>query len=416
MAVGWWPTYLAVRGPKPLQLAPVVAHVCGMLAGYGVVVLIALMSRSPMLERDVGADVLARWHGRGGRLVVTGAVLHAYAAVLSWGQSRGESLPLAFWHVARLPWLMSATVATVLLVVVAAMSARFARSRVSYEKWHAIHLVTYVAVALSFMHQLAGPDLAGHRIVQVMWALLYTQVFALLLRHRVMTPLRQAGRHRMRVAAVVPEGPGVVSIVVEGQHLEELRVKSGQFFRWRFLTPDLWATAHPFSLSAAPTTTRLRLTVKALGQGSTRLQQLPVGTWVVTEGPYGAMTKARRTRDDVLLIAGGVGITPMRALFETIPLSRSQDLALIYRARTADDLLFREELDEIAWRRGARVHYLLGDRPDCLTASSLTLLVPNLARRDVYMCGPPKMTEAVRVALHAAGLSDDFIHEERFAF
>jgi ferredoxin-NADP reductase len=231
-----------------------------------------------------------------------------------------------------------------------------------------------------------------------------------------MTPLRQAARHRMRVAAVVPEGPGVVSIEVEGQHLEELRVKSGQFFRWRFLTPDLWATAHPFSLSAAPTTTRLRLTVKALGQGSMRLQELAVGTWVVTEGPYGAMTKARRTRDDVLLIAGGVGITPMRALFETIPLSRSQDLTLIYRARTADDLLFREELDEIAWRRGAHVRYLLGERPDCLTASSLRLLVPNLARRDVYMCGPPKMTEAVRVALHEAGLSDDFIHEERFAF
>ena len=416
MAVGWWPLYLAVWNSGTVQLAPLVAHVCGMLAGYGVVVLLALMSRSPMLEREVGADALARWHGRGGRLVVTAVVVHAYGAVLSWAESRDESLPFAFWHVARLPWLMGATVGTILLVVVAVMSVRSARSRLSYEKWHAIHLLTYVAVALSFMHQLAGPDLTGHRLLQVAWALLYTQVFALLLRHRVMTPLRQAGRHRMRVSAVVSEGPGVVSIEVEGQHLRELRAQSGQFFRWRFLTPDLWMTAHPFSLSAAPSATHLRLTVKALGEGSTRLQDIAVGTWVVTEGPYGAMTKARRSRDDILLIAGGVGITPMRALFQTIPLSASQDLTLLYRARTADDLLFRDELDEIACRRGAHVHYLLGERTDCLSATSLAFLVPNLTRHDVYMCGPPKMTRAVRVELHAAGLSDDFIHEERFAF
>ena len=416
MAVGWWPINVAVRRSEPIELASLAAHVCGMLAGYGVVVLIALMSRSPVLERGVGADVLARWHGRGGRLVVIAVVVHAYAAVFAWARSRGESLPLAFWHVAQLPWLMAATVGTILLVVVAVVSARSARSRLSYEKWHAIHLLTYVAVALSFMHQLAGPDLAGYRFLQVAWALLYTQVFALLLRHRIMTPLRQAARHRMRVCAVVPEGPGVVSIEVEGQHLRELRAKSGQFFRWRFLTPDLWLTAHPFSLSAAPSANRLRLTVKALGEGSRRLQDVAVGTWVVTEGPYGAMTSARRSRDDILLIAGGVGITPIRALFETIPLNASQDLTLIYRARTPDDVLFRDELDEIAWRREAQVHYVLGDEADCLSARSLTFLVPDLAQRDVYMCGPPKMTEAVRLALHAAGLSDDYIHEERFAF
>ena len=56
---------------------------------------------------------------------------------------------------------------------------------------------------------------------------LYTYVFALVLIHRVLTPLRQATRHRLRVVAVVPEGPGVVSIVVEGRHLRELRAEPG---------------------------------------------------------------------------------------------------------------------------------------------------------------------------------------------
>jgi predicted ferric reductase len=311
---------------------------------------------------------------------------------------------------------MAATIGTVLLLVVAGMSVRRARKKLTYERWHAVHLLTYIAVALSFVHELAGPDLAGHRVLQIGWALLYTHVFVLLLRHRFLTPLRQATRHRLRVAAVIPEGPGVVSIVVEGQHLRELEAEPGQFFRWRFLSPDTWATAHPFSLSAAPTGDRLRLTVKNLGSGTAHLQNVAVGTWVVAEGPYGAMTAARRTRRDIVLIAGGVGITPMRVLFETLPEVAGQDLTLLYRVRDPQDVLFRDELDQIARHRGARVIYLTGDDRDVLAAPSLIRLVPDLPHRDVYLCGPPGMSHAVRSALRQAGLPDENLHEERFTF
>jgi ferredoxin-NADP reductase len=261
---------------------------------------------------------------------------------------------------------------------------------------------------------LAGPDLTGHRVLQIGWALAYTQVFALVLRHRVLAPLRQATRHRLRVAEVRAEGPGVVSIVVTGDHIDELHAEPGQFFRWRFLTPDHWGNAHPFSLSAAPTPTTLRLTVKALGDGTRDLQDLPVGTWVIAEGPYGAVTSARRRRRNVLLIAGGVGITPMRALFETVPLDPGEDLLLLYRARTAEELLFRDELDAIASRRGARVAYLLGADRGPLTAGGLRQLVPDLVERDVYLCGSPGLMSAVRGSLREAGLPAEQVHEERF--
>jgi ferredoxin-NADP reductase len=299
--------------------------------------------------------------------------------------------------------------------VVGALSVRAARRRLPYERWHGLHLLVYLAIALSFAHQLAGPDLAGHRVLQVGWALLYVQVFTLVLRHRVLTPLRNASRHRLRVQAVVPEAAGVVSIIIEGRDLDALQAESGQFFRWRFLAPDHWTTAHPFSLSAAPTSTYLRLTVKTLGDGSARLQDLEPGTWVLAEGPYGAMTAERRTRRHVLLIAGGVGITPMRALFETMPVGQGQDLLLLYRARSAEDLIFREELDEIARVRGARVHYLLGNDVD-LSAHALCRLVPGLTSRDVYLCGSPGLAAAVRDSLRRAGLPEAQLHEERFAF
>jgi ferredoxin-NADP reductase len=137
---------------------------------------------------------------------------------------------------------------------------------------------------------------------------------------------------------------------------------------------------------------------------------------VVTEGPYGAVTSARRTRSDVLLIAGGVGITPMRALFETLPMRPGEDLLLLYRARTADDLLFRGELEEIAALRGARVGYVLGEDREAMSSAGLLRMAPDLPRRDVYLCGPPGLTAALRTALSEAGLPRGQLLEERFAF
>ncbi|RBY74720.1 ferric reductase [Blastococcus sp. TF02-09] len=413
LTVATWPVVVAGLEPGG-HLTALVAHVSGMLAGYGVLVLMLLMARTPALERGVGADVLARWHGRLGRAVVALVLVHAAAALTGWAQLTGAGFVGAAWQVLGMPWLPAATVGTVLMVTAGVMSARAARRRLRHETWHGVHLLMYVAVALSFAHMLAGPDLAGRPALQIGWALAYTYVVALVLRYRVIAPLQQAVRHRLRVAGVQREAPGVVSITVTGEHLRDLAAEPGQFFRWRFLTPDHWSTAHPFSLSAAPTDTALRLTVKELGDGSRDLQALPVGTWVVAEGPYGAVTPARRTRRDVVLIAGGVGITPMRALFESIPIAPDGDLLLVYRARNEDELVFRAELDAIARARGARVAYVLGPDRAALSRAALLHNIPDLVERDVYMCGPPGLMTAVRGTLLDAGLPPAQLHEERF--
>jgi predicted ferric reductase len=413
--VAVWPLLVMTTSGNPLDPVALVAHASGLLAGYGVLIMLVLMSRWPVLERGIGADVLARWHARGGRAILGLVLIHAVLAVLAWTLLTGQDPFSALAQVLTWPGLVTATIGTALLCAVGVASARSARKRLRWETWHFLHLSMYVAIALSFSHQLAGPDLAGHRWLQIGWALLYTFTFALVLRYRFLAPAQAALRHRLRVVAVIPETPGVVSIVIEGRHLSELQAEPGQFFRWRFLTVGSWATAHPFSLSAPVVGNRLRLTVKTLGDGSERLQRVPVGTRVVAEGPYGAMTAARRTRRDVLLVAGGVGITPMRALFQTMPTTPGQDLMLLYRARDRDQLVFREELDALAAHRQARVVYLLGSDPDLLSARSLARLVPGLADRDVYLCASPGLSAALRRSLRQAGVPSAQLHEERFA-
>jgi predicted ferric reductase len=393
-------------------------RITGLLAGYGVVVLVALMARIPPLERGVGADKLARWHSMGGRYVVS--LVAAHGLLIIWGYAvtaHTDVVSQTGTLLTSYPDVLMATVAGLLLVGVGAVSARAARRRMRYETWYYLHFYTYLAVALAFSHQFAtGAEFMTDRAARVAWSVLYVSVAAAVAWYRFVTPVRQAVRHRLRVETVVPEGPGVVSVSMAGRHLDELRAEAGQFFRLRFLTRDLWWAANPYSLSAAVQPGRMRVTVKDLGGHSRALAALPPGTRVVAEGPYGAMTAARRTRRQVLLIAGGIGITPLRALLQTLP----GDITLLYRVGREQDVVFRSELEQLALIRGATVHILTGHRHDLgydpLSAAVLTANITDLRAHDVYVCGPGGMTAAVGAALRTAGVPRRQIHSETFEF
>ncbi|HLM23183.1 MAG TPA: ferredoxin reductase family protein [Propionibacteriaceae bacterium] len=407
-----------VSGGLPIDFgASLVAQVSGMAAGYGAAIMLILLSRSPWLERGVGAGRLARWHAWGAPLVIILTVLHAVAAVAAWAEVESIDLVAATNQVLNLPGLMTALVGTVILVLIGVTSIRAVRRRVSYERWHFLHLLTYLAVGFGFVHQLAGPDLVGRRWLQIAWALLYCYAFALVLRWRVFQPIFQLWRHRLRVEDVRQESEDVMSVLMSGQHLDELRAEPGQFFRWRFLTRETWRSAYPFSLSAPPTRHRLRITIKASGDGTRRLFAVPRGTLVFAEGPYGVITSRRRRRPRVLLIAGGVGITPMRSLFEVIDLP-GKDITLVYRASKEQDLVFKHELDEIAERSGARVVYLVGPSSDTandISAHALNRIVGDVRDHDVYLCASPGLAARVRGSLMDSGLPRHQLHEERFS-
>jgi predicted ferric reductase len=415
----WWRDTPVIHGFGAMLTGA--GEVLGLLSGYGFVVLVALMARLPPLERGVGADRLARWHAMGGRYVISLVTGHVLAIPWGYAVTAHESVTgQAITLLTSYPDVLMATVAWFLLLGIAAFSARAARRRLAYETWYYAHLYTYLAIALAFSHQFAdGVSFEGNLAARAAWSSLYALIGALIVWYRLVTPLLMFARHRFTVAGVRPEAPGIVSVYITGRDLDALGAEPGQFFRWRFLARSLAWQSHPYSLSAMPRPDMMRITVKARGDHSGSLSSLRPGTRVIAEGPYGAFTPALSGRR-VLLIAGGVGITPIRAMFAALPRRMSEGITLIYRASNPRDIVFRQELDAIAADRRAVVHYVIGSRDrlgyDPLSALYLRAMVPGLHRYEAYVCGPAGMTRAVVAALRASGLRRRRIHHETFDF
>ena len=202
---------------------------------------------------------------------------------------------------------------------------------------------------------------------------------------------------------------------MRGRNVETLGAQGGQFFGWRFLTKGHWWISHPYSLSAAPTKKYLRITVKDLGDHSRDTIHLKPGTRVFMEGPYGAFTKNRASRKHVLLVGGGVGITPLRAIIDEI--TEGTTIDVVYRARENVDLVLKNELDDLVNTRGIKVHYLVGSRKEHpINEFTLKKYVPRFADSDVYVCGPESLIEDVVNASKAAGIPKNRVHHEAFVY
>jgi predicted ferric reductase len=424
LIVGMWVRHggLGSLGSLGTQLTAA-GQLTALLATYLVLIQLVLMSRSPWLDQLFGMPRLAVWHRWTGFACLWLLVGHGVLTTVGYSMiDRISPLGEAWSMLTTYPYVLMATVALGLLVLVGITSVQIARRRLSYETWYYLHLYAYVGVALAVAHQLVvGTDFINDPLARAYWIALYGIAAGCILLFRLGSPIQLALRHRMRVADVVSEAPGVVSIYVTGRDLDRLPCRAGQFFLWRFLAGDGWWRAHPFSISEAPNGEWLRLTVKGRGDDTREIQSLRIGTPVLVEGPYGAFTSALASRSRVLLIAGGIGITPIRAVIEEMA-APPGTLTLIYRASSWEDVVFRSELDSLIKARLWKVHYVVGRRglgqvpPNPLSAAHLRALVPDVARRDVYVCGPDSMMATVRNSLAKLGVPAAHIHSERFAF
>jgi predicted ferric reductase len=422
----WW---LDTQGGAVVglgQTVTAVGRLTGLLGAYLVLVQLLLMARLPWFERAVGLNRLAAWHRGLGTAVVALLVTHVVLVVEGYSLvAHAATLDQAWTVLSTYPDMLKAALGMGLFLLVGATSGPRLRQRLSYEAWYWLHVSAYLAVALTFFHQISsGADFSGtdlqHRAGRLLWIALYVAVAGAVLYWRVGAAVFGWWKHRLLVEAVVPEADGVVSVHLRGRHTHHLG-RAGQFLSVRFLTAGHFGTAHPYSLSAPPRGGRARLTVKAAGDHSGALSDLRPGVPVLAEGPFGRFTADQATRHRIALIAGGSGIAPIRALAEELTIAgyrSGADVIVLYRVSRSEDLALARELDALARAGGIVVHYLVGSRRelgyDPLAPMRLGMLVADLAERDVFTCGPGGMVRAVGVSLTELGVPRRNQHVEEF--
>ncbi|WAH95423.1 ferredoxin reductase family protein [Arthrobacter sp. MMS18-M83] len=440
--------WLADGGASSIGNVTQAVTAVGILAGLAgmdlVFLMLLLAARLPFVDGAVGHDRALEFHRKLGKPSLYLLLAHGLLLAIGYGMAEGldpVSEAIALWVLVPDMWLAFVSLALFIAVVVTSLVA--VRRRFPYEFWYFVHLLTYVAVATALPHQFSVGGLFAEGTWQRWyWLLLCIATGSALAWFRVAQPLMATFRHQLTVRRVVRLAPGVFSVEMSGLRLNELSGSGGRFFVWRFLAPGMWWQAHPFSLSAEPKVAppqvgpsstlpssgfmprqgSLRITVRNLGAGSALLASLRPGTKVAIEGPYGVFSTAARSRERVVMIGAGIGITPLRALLESTPFSPGQATVLL-RGSSADELFLGDEILELCRKRGATLFHLTGPRSEnpqgtWLPASAGTTrlrdYVPDIGDADVYICGPSAWARNVLADAKSAGAREEQLHYERF--
>lgn len=423
--IGWfWVSgnWLAVQGGGGAALIAL-ARLLGMVATFCALTQFVLMGRAGWLEPVFGLDRLALFHRLNGYATLVLVLSHPLLMSLGYALFSDLNPVAQYFALWELPYVMLASLAVATLVSTVGVSVYIVRKHLKFETWYLVHLANYAAVLLFVWHQFAnGGDLLSNDAFKWYWISLYLFAGLNILLWRWIKPVVQSWRYDFRVEKTVPATPTATSVYISGRGLDKFKAQAGQFVMVRFWTPGLRFQEHPFSLSQLPNDEHLRVTVRQLGDFTNQVPKLPVGTRVIVSGPHGAFTHQQAASDRLLYIAGGIGITPIRSMLE----ERAQwdnppEAVLLYANRSIAETALIDELTAIASKSNLRLFNVLSDEPNYkgekgyIDKEKIVRLVPDVAKRDIFLCGPPPMMVGVRTALAELGVKPHQIHYERFA-
>lgn len=381
----------------------------------------AITARFRRVEAPYGLDIVLQFHRRISFVALALILAHPLILLYSSAEFRAmiarplEAPPRAWFAVLSLACLLALT----------ALSVWRQCLGLSYEQWRTTHGVLAVLAVFSALAHILG---VGHYLdapwKQALWAGGEFAVIGLLVYVRVAKPLRM-GYYPFRVTEVRPERGGAHTLVLRPDGHAGLTFTPGQFAWIKVGRSPFSRFEHPFSLSDSARGGTLEFTVKPLGDFTRTVGDIPPGTRVYVDGPYGVFTAFHQPAPGYVYVAGGIGITPIMSMLRThADEGDGRPHLLIYANRDWESVTFREEIDALRTRLDLTVVHVL-EQPDpdvptevgFVTAAVLDRHLPaDRGEREVFVCGPPRMLEAVTAALLAVGVPRDDVHSELFAF
>jgi len=396
----------------------------GLLAASFLVIVVVSISRSASLAKAFGIEQLIASHRWFGLLAMVMALVHTGLVI---ADDPRHNLALITWVHAP-PRARHATASTIALVVICLLAVFRRKLPWSYEVWRWVHIgLAVLALVTAAFHIYLLNHLIRNPVMRAWFIGVGTLLIVTLTRRWVIRPLLRHDRKYL-VQEVIQESPVVSTLVLTPRHNWQpgLRFLPGQFAWIRLDSARKPWDEHPFTIaSSADRPREVEFTVRHVGDFTRAVGRLRVGAQVRLDGPYGDFTVDIRQTRPLLLIAGGVGVTPMMSILRTLAHRGDfRPATLVMAARHEQDLLFRSELRDLSARLPLRVLEVLSAPPEHwsglngrVDASILHLALPtrkDRAETDVYICGSPPMVGGVLAGLRRLRVPGQRIHTEQF--
>jgi predicted ferric reductase len=381
-----------------------------------------LTARFRYVTEPWGEDVIYHFH-RQISLVAVGLVV-AHPLILF--AVRPELLGLLNSFTA--PWRARfAALSTYSLIVLVATALWRTKWKIRYETWHLTHIIlAVVAIAAGLLHMVGWSFYLSAPWKRALWIGLTLFWIGLLAYVRIIKPLFML-RRPYRIAELRQERGDSCTLAMQPDGHAGFRFSPGQFGWLTVFGGPFKITGHPFSFSSSADATdgRVEMTIRNLGDFTSTIGTVPVGQRVYLDGPYGAFTLDRNPADMHVLIAGGVGVTPMMSILRTFAdRGDRRPVILLYGSRDWDSITFREELEALAPRLDLTVVHVLSNPPEGWTGERGFInaeifrrhLPPPYADHEYFICGPDAMMDAIETALGELRVPMAKYHSERYSF
>jgi predicted ferric reductase len=380
-----------------------------------------LTARFSHIAAPYGLDIIYHFHRQISWVAFVLVVAHPI--IIFW--ERPEMMRLL--NVFEAPWRARLAVTSVVcLIAMIVMSIWRKKFGLNYEVWRILHGVfAMLVIGTAMAHIAMWGNYIGTTWKLAFWVLLTMFWIGSLLYVRVWKPLELL-RRPYRVTLVRPEGGDAWTLAFEPEGHPGFRFQPGQFAWVSIWNGPYGMREHPFSFSSsAESDGPVTMTIKQLGDFTSTIKEVKVGQRAYLDGPYGAFSVDRNRSPGYVFLAVGVGITPMMSMLRTLADRRNeQPLLLIYGSKTWEDVIFRDELEELKQRLNLSVVHVIrspsegweGERGRISKPMLERLLPGDRNSRDYFICGPDAMMDTVERALTELGVSLAYIHSERYNF
>lgn len=399
------------------------------------VVMVCLGARPRWIERRFGLDRMLRLHQVMGPVVVGFLMVHAFLRTLKvslvseevWRWDFLTTLSYQNWTETA---LSGARIALALVIGTSAL-AKLGRYFLPFHLWKIPHLLLYAAVALGFSHSIiVGDDMLHFPYVLVWAGLLLFFLWTATQRFRYIGSRRQLfsgvlvnstpETHDTKTLRVAPKA---------GSALIEERLP-GQFAVIRYKRIHGYSQPRPFTISAPPASNDLTFTIKQTGRFTRKLHKLREGSSILCEGPYGVFVPDLERERNLVLIAGGVGITPFLSIIRHIQLQKLEiRTTLIWANKARKDCIAGEELAGMATQGLFKLVHVFSREAPGKEAPGQGPVYTETGHIDrgilkkyieppgasYYLCGPPAMQDFVLRELKAGlGVQPKQVKRELF--